>query len=110
MWNGSTLLALPSGQKGDQGRDATTIAEVLNQKGYRSAFVGKWHLGGLGSQGYEPKDQGFEELAYLDAGGSPYFNWRKVWAREKPTHASMPQEKLYDSNLGEDRGGIVFDR
>ncbi|MBK1877434.1 sulfatase [Pelagicoccus mobilis] len=103
LWNGGSLLALPSGQNGDLGRDANTIAEVLNESGYRSAFVGKWHLGGHGSVGYEPKDQGFEELAYFDAGGSPYFNWRKVWESDRLTHPQMPQDKLLHSNMGKDQ-------
>jgi arylsulfatase A-like enzyme len=34
----------------------TTIAEMLAPKGYRSASVGKWHLGGTG---YLPEQQGF---------------------------------------------------
>ena len=35
-----------------------TLAEVLRPIGYRSAFIGKWHLGG---QGHLPVDQGFDE-------------------------------------------------
>jgi arylsulfatase A-like enzyme len=91
LLNGSTLEALPSGQPLDQGRDEITLAEAL--PGYRSAFIGKWHLGGHGAKGWQPHDQGFEELAYLDEGSSTYFNWRKSWSeRTKPTHlAKMPQ-------------------
>lgn len=102
LWNGSTLLALPSGQESDEGRDEVTIAEVLNDNGYRSAFLGKWHLGGHGSKGYEPKDQGFEHLAYYDAGGSVYFDWRNEWMEDAPLHAGMPQAKLFHADLGPD--------
>ncbi|HBO43388.1 MAG TPA: sulfatase, partial [Planctomycetaceae bacterium] len=38
-------------------RDATTLAEALKPLGYASASIGKWHLGGLGSQ---PTDRGFD--------------------------------------------------
>ena len=72
----SFTYALQSGHPQDE-YDAFTIAEAL--KGYRSAMVGKWHLGAEGLEGYQPKDQGFEELAYIDAGGSPFFNWRDKW-------------------------------
>ncbi len=75
--SGFTYL-LQSGQPQDE-YDAITIPEVL--KGYRSAMVGKWHLGAHGIEGYQPKDQGFEELAYTDAGGSPYFDWREGFTR-----------------------------
>lgn len=104
LWNGSTLLALPSGQAADLGQDELTLAEVLNEKGYESAFIGKWHLGGHGSEGYDPKSQGFRELAYYDAGGSPYFNWRGEWASKEPHHKEMPQTELFWSSLGEDTG------
>jgi len=72
----SFTYVLQSGQEQDE-RDALTIAEAL--KGYRSAMLGKWHLGGLGTEGYQPGDQGFEEIAYFDHGGSPYFDWQKKW-------------------------------
>ena len=35
-----------------------TIAELLKPKGYVSAAVGKWHLGG---KGHQPTDHGFDE-------------------------------------------------
>ena len=35
-----------------------TIAELLKTKGYASAAVGKWHLGG---KGHQPTDHGFDE-------------------------------------------------
>ena len=35
-----------------------TLAEMLGSLGYRSRFIGKWHLGG---QGHLPTDQGFDE-------------------------------------------------
>lgn len=91
LLNGSSLEALPSGHPLDQGRDELTIAEAL--RGYRSAFIGKWHLGGHGASGWQPHNQGFRELAYFDEGGSAYFNWRNSWeARKKPRHLEkMPQ-------------------
>lgn len=99
LLNGSTLLALPSGRPEDMGRNELTFAEALPE--YRSAFLGKWHLGGHGSEGWQPQDQGFETLAYFDAGGSPYFNWRKLWDRTKKNYEPMPQKELVWGNAGE---------
>ncbi|MCX7603594.1 MAG: arylsulfatase [Bryobacteraceae bacterium] len=38
----------------------TTVAEVLKAAGYRTALIGKWSLGELGSTGY-PTRKGFDE-------------------------------------------------
>jgi arylsulfatase A-like enzyme len=100
--NGHTLIALPSGKPQDNGRDEITLAEAL--KGYHSAFLGKWHLGGHGSEGYQPRDQGFEELAYFDAGGSPYFNWRDRWNRREKIFPKMRQKELLQGKAGKDKG------
>jgi arylsulfatase A-like enzyme len=37
--------------------EETTLAEKLKEKGYKTCFVGKWHLG---DEGYFPEDQGFD--------------------------------------------------
>ncbi|MFW5760777.1 MAG: sulfatase [Cyclobacteriaceae bacterium] len=39
-----------------------TVAELLAERGYKTMFSGKWHLGG---EGYLPQDQGYE----VNAGG-----------------------------------------
>jgi arylsulfatase A-like enzyme len=46
----------------------TTIAERLKPAGYRSASVGKWHLGG---EGFSPTDQGFDVNIGGNHSGSP---------------------------------------
>ncbi len=102
LLNATTIDALPAGQPADQGRDEVTIAEALS--GYRSAFIGKWHVGGHGSRGWQPSDQGFEEVSYFDEGGSPYFKWREVWDRRKLTHPKMPQPELRQGRSGPNRG------
>jgi arylsulfatase A-like enzyme len=46
----------------------TTIAELLKPAGYRSASIGKWHLG---SEGFYPTDQGFDVNIGGNHSGSP---------------------------------------
>ena len=48
--------------------DETTLAEALKNAGYRTAHLGKWHLGG---KGFLPDDQGFDLNLGGTAGGSP---------------------------------------
>ncbi|MFC1766507.1 sulfatase [Planctomycetota bacterium] len=102
LLNGSTLLALPAGQPGDRAQDEITLAEALQD--YHAAFIGKWHLGGHGAEGWQPQNQGFEELSYFDAGGSVYFNWRKHWNRRQKIHSAMPQDQLWMGKSGQDFG------
>lgn len=101
--NGSSNTALPSGTPYDKGWDETTIAEALT--GYHSAFIGKWHVGGHGAKGYTPGDQGFEPIAWYDAGGSTYFNWINIWNNGSKQHfPDAPQDKMYTGNAGTPSG------
>lgn len=59
-------------------------------KSHDCAFLGKWHLGGHGVPELQPAAHGFEELAFFDAGGSPYFKWQAQWNRSKPFFPAMP--------------------
>jgi arylsulfatase A-like enzyme len=102
LLNGTVRVGLPAGHPLDQGRDEITLAEAL--PGHRAAFIGKWHVGGHGSQGWQPSDQGFEELSHFDEGGSPYFNWRGRWNLRKPTHPKMPQPELLQGRTGSNLG------
>jgi arylsulfatase A-like enzyme len=66
----NTRLELPLGE--------TTIAELLRQRGYRTASIGKWHLG---KTGFLPSDQGFDVSLAGDEAGSTndffYPDWKK---------------------------------
>lgn len=65
-----------------------TLPRVLAT--HDAAFLGKWHLGGHGVASLQPAAHGFEELAFFDAGGSPYFNWRPAWNSVTPPFTTMP--------------------
>lgn len=55
-------------------RAIPTLADRLNAAGYRSAFIGKWHLGGDGKPEWAPKvDGGFQETRYMFNRG----HWKK---------------------------------
>jgi len=47
--------------------EEVTIAEVLGKAGYRTACIGKWHLG---AKGFLPGDQGFQVTYAGDEAGS----------------------------------------
>jgi arylsulfatase A len=51
--------------------DAVTLAHVIQAAGYRTAFLGKWTLGGTGSSGY-PLKQGFDYFFGYTRGGDSH--------------------------------------
>ncbi len=70
-------VALPPGAPGMVG-DAVTIAAALNDAGYSTAMIGKWHLGNrFGTQ--TPNTYGFQHFeGVLDSGVSNPYQWGKV--------------------------------
>lgn len=78
-----------------------TIAEVLKQKGYATAAIGKWHLGHLPQ--YLPTNQGFDSYY-----GIPYSNDMDYTGDMNPGYgkladdpAAMPDIKYYNVPLME---------
>lgn len=54
--------------------DIPTLAKVVAGKGFRTSFVGKWHLGGQGKPEWAPKiDGGFQSTTYMFNRG----HWKK---------------------------------
>lgn len=66
QWPTSKLLTVPFEQQLPLAE--TTLPETLKPLGYRSASVGKWHLG---AEGFAPTDQGFDINIGGDKRGSP---------------------------------------
>lgn len=46
--------------------EEVTVAEVLKERGYYTAHIGKWHLGR--SEGFSPNDQGFDDSLLMASG------------------------------------------
>ena len=85
-------------------RQEVTLAESLREAGYRTAFLGKWHLGP--SEEYWPKAQGFDvNVAGYSAGGpfkcgyfSPY---------HMPTITDGPAGEHLPERLSREACGII---
>ncbi len=78
-----------------------TIAEALKPAGYRSASIGKWHVGD--EEKYYPTAQGFDvNIAGYNHGSPPGYFWPytdpdKEWNPGIPTlHGGKPGEYLTD--------------
>jgi arylsulfatase A-like enzyme len=72
---------IPSPNRTALDTSLVTIAEALRARGYATAHVGKWHLGGVGSL---PTDHGFELNVAGDQRGHPpgYFYPYKRWENQ----------------------------
>lgn len=69
--------ALPSpGPAGERGLRATghSLPELLRQRGYRTALIGKWHLGYLPDM--SPAAHGFDQFFGLKSGYHDYYTHR----------------------------------
>ncbi|NSW51957.1 MAG: sulfatase-like hydrolase/transferase [Anaerolineae bacterium] len=64
-WHGLERLALRE----------VTLADVLQQAGYRTGLVGKWHLGSFDPR-YSPTRRGFDEAVCFRGGMHDYYDWR----------------------------------
>ena len=58
--------------------DAVTIAEVFGSAGYRTALIGKWHLGD--SPPLSPQRQGFDETYYINKSNN---QTKQLWRDDK---------------------------
>lgn len=89
LQTGSGNHALPNGLADSKGLKLYSLAEMLPD--YRSAFLGKWHLGANNKAGHRPQDFGFEAITYEDEGWSKYDKGiRKNWHHKGP-----PTQKDY---------------
>ena len=57
--------------------DELTIAELVRRQGYRTALIGKWHLGS--HRDSLPNNQGFDEFYGFHAGCVDYYSHRFYW-------------------------------
>lgn len=71
-WRGLERLAL----------DEVTLAQLLAGAGYRTAHIGKWHLGSFDPR-YSPRQRGFAESVCFRGGGHDYFDWQLEY-NDKP--------------------------
>jgi len=78
-----------------------TIAEVLRERGYETALVGKWHLGSPPAQG--PLAYGYDHFLGITGGAADYFRHRVVIGGEEEG------PNLFEGNSEIERVGYLTD-
>lgn len=78
-------------------RSEKTLADALHPQGYRSAAIGKWHLGGAG---YAPTDRGFDLNIAGDEKGHPaaYFGPLELPGLKLEPGESLTQRLTYEGS------------
>jgi len=99
----------PGPYQGYLNDNCATIAEVLNDSGYRTMMSGKWHVGGdyhtsdqaewnAGGPGRPtPTQRGFDRFFGILGGAGSYFNPVSMMREEQTSHAETPEFYLTDA-------------
>lgn len=90
-----------------------TLPSLLKASGYRTALVGKWHLGFLPE--FSPLKSGYEDFFGIFGGAADYFNHGFGASRHGPTASQLHEGEVpverhgYLTNLLGDRAVQVID-
>lgn len=79
--------------------EETTIAEAVKPLGYRSAFIGKWHLG---HEPYFPIRQGFDEQYGVTPDGHPRSYYPPYFGSDTRVYSDVPKDKYLTDKLTDD--------
>jgi arylsulfatase A-like enzyme len=79
--------------------EGPTIAEALKPLGYRTAFVGKWHLG---HEPYHPVHQGFDVQYGVSNFGHPHSYHAPFFGQFSETYKDVPKGKYLTDQLTDD--------
>jgi len=83
--------------------EVKTIAEKMKEGGYRTAVIGKWHVGGH-LESYMPHNQGFDHSFICINGTCNYWNYTFAGANDlirngKKVYADSPKNTEASGNL-----------
>lgn len=79
--------------------EETTFAEALGSLGYRSIFIGKWHLG---HDPYHPVHQGFDTQRGVSNLGAPASYYPPYFGRASEVYRDVPRDRYLTDQLTDD--------
>ncbi len=93
---------LPPPYQPELGADEVTLPAVLRAHGYRTLFVGKWHLGDVGAH---PEDRGFDVNIGGWKSGSPMGGYFSPW--HNPRLPNRRPGECLPLRLGEEMSRLI---
>ena len=78
-------------------KSATILPQLLNTAGYRSGFIGKWHLGN--HAGYKPSDRGFDWTSTNQKGSRNHFDPLIVRNGKRKQHKGFREDIFFDEAM-----------
>ena len=86
-----------------------TLPTLLKRAGYRTALVGKWHLGFMPE--FSPNRHGFDEFFGIHGGGADYFTHTGPAGQQDLWENEVPAERIgYMTDLLSERAGELIGR
>jgi len=92
--NGVTHTTLP---REHLNKDAVLLPQLLKSTGYRTGFVGKWHLGGEGS--YAPDKRGFDWCSTNVGGPNVHFDPAMVRNGKRAPRKGYREDIFFDEAM-----------
>ncbi|MGZ0708873.1 sulfatase-like hydrolase/transferase [Coraliomargarita sp. W4R53] len=77
--------------------DATTLPQLLKTAGYKTGFIGKWHLGG--SHGYAPDARGFDWTATNPMGPRKHFDPEIIRNGKRTQREGFREDIFFDEAM-----------
>ena len=78
-------------------KDAVILPQLLKSAGYRTGFVGKWHLGGDGD--YAPEKRGFDWCSTNVGGPNVHFDPAIVRNRKREPRKGYREDTFFDEAM-----------
>ena len=78
-------------------KDAVTLADLLKTAGYKTGFVGKWHLGN--AKGYAPQYRGFEWYAKNAKGPHNHFDVEMIRNGKRRQMKGFREDSFFDEAM-----------
>jgi arylsulfatase A-like enzyme len=90
-------------------KDAVILPQLLKTAGYKTGFIGKWHLGD--GQGYSPEYRGFDWCATNPGGPREHFNVDMIRNGVRTKTEGFREDRFFDEAMAfidESRGHPFF--